>query len=337
MIFGLCSCSNVSSGEESGEEGNISFFEKDFNKKQDNTESQTPEPVSNQGSTVEEMIEKYHQDETRDIEAYLLLGIDRGGEAVDDGRYYGGGQSDGIYVIAMDNDSKKTTVLQINRDTYTDINVYDFFGNVLTTKKDRLALAYGMGSGMEDSCELAEAAISDFLHGLKFDGYVAIYYDAIAPVVDCTSGVSITIEDDMTKIDPVFVKGTTVQMDGEQAYLFCRARTSVGNQTNTGRMRRQRTFLNSFMDVCRSQIKVKPAVINDMYNAAEPYIVSNLSSGELCNIAVKALGYQDGGIVTPAGTDEWVTGIDGIRFCQFTVNDESLNSILCEVFNLQSL
>ncbi len=299
----------------------------------------TGEGDSNQTSGIEEMIEKNHQsagDFSRDIKAYLLLGIDRSGTASDVGSNVGGGQSDGIYVIAMDNTNKTVKILQINRDTYTDIIIPDVFGNEMSTVKDRLGLAFSSGSGLEDSCIIAEKSISKFLHGLEFDGYAAIYYDAIALVVDSVGGVDITIEEDMTAVSPNFVQGAQLHMDGVEAYKFCRARTAVGDQSNIGRMRRQRAFLNSFTTTCREIIKQKSSIINDIYNVSSPYIVSDLSQGELCNIAAKALGYADGGIVTPAGTDKWVTGDDGIRFSQFTVDESDLSAILKDLFALEN-
>ena len=288
-----------------------------------------------QAAGIEEMIEKYHKDSSRDIKAYLLLGVDRPGVATEVGTDVGGGQSDGIYVIAMDNDNKSVKILQLNRDTYTDIVIPDIFGNELTTVKDRLGLAFASGTGMEDSCINAEKSISRFLHGLEFDGYVAVYYDAIAPVVDSVGGVDLVIEDDMTAVSSDFVKGAKLHVDGNGAYQFCRARTAVGDQANTGRMRRQRAFLDSFIGTCRAQIKEKSGIINDIYNASSPYIVSNLSQGELCNIGAKALGYSNGGIVTPAGKEEWVTGDDGIRFNQFIVDESSLSALLKDLFALE--
>lgn len=330
MIFSLCAC---------GGKGKISDETKKDNKggQQNQSQDQSDSQSNTQGdgaSTVEDMIEKYHQSEGRNVKAYLLLGIDKGGEASEVDAAYGTGQNDGIYIIAVDNDNKKSSVLQINRDTYADIKVYDAFGKALSVEKNNLSMAYTYGFGAEDSCECAEAAISDFLHGLKFDGYVAIYYDAISPVVDTVGGVDITIKEDLTSISPEFVKGANVHMDGESSYKFCRARKGVGDGSNEGRMDRQRTFLSSFLGTCRAVIKQRSSVINDMYNASSPYIVSNLSSGELCNIAALALSYSDGGIVTPKGENEFVTE-NGKTYCNFIVDDNNLNSILKELFALE--
>ena len=325
MIFSLCACA-----------GKGKFADETKTDNQSDQQIEGQEQGEGEGaSTVEDMIEKYHKSSSRNVKAYLILGIDRSGEATDVDTGVGGGQSDGIYVIAMDEDNKKTTVLQINRDTYTDVIVPDIFGNEMTTKKERLGLAYAAGSGGEDSCINAEKSISRFLHGLEFDGYVSIYYDAIAPVVDSMGGVDIVIEDDMTGIAPEFIKGEKLHLNGNQSYKFCRARTGVGDETNLGRMRRQRSFLDSFMAACRAEIKSKSSIINDMYNASSPYIVSNMGSGEIINIAAKALSYSDGGIVTPAGTDKWVTGDDGIRYSQFTVDETSLDEILKGLFALE--
>ena len=321
MLFGLCACQKQEEQNPKPVPANEAS--------QNEEENTSPEDEAN---TIDEMIEELRKNSGKDIKAYLILGIDRSGEASKVDSLSGGGQSDGIYVVAMDNDNKTYKILQLNRDTYTDVVVPDIFGNVMTTEKERLGLAYGYGAGMEDSCINAERSISLFLHGLKFDGYLALYYDSIAPVVDMLGGVDITIEDDMTAIDERFVKGEDLHLDGQSAYKFCRARVGVGDETNSSRMRRQRSFLNSFLKTLRASIKEKSGIVNDMYNVSSPYMVSNLSQGELCNIALKAMNYKDLGIVTPSGKEIWVTGSDGVNFCRFTVDDENLQNLLKSMF-----
>ena len=291
---------------------------------------------------IEEMIEKNNEADGQegtfasdDIKSYLLLGIDRSGLASGVDANVGGGQCDGVYVIAVNSKTGTTNILQLNRDTYVDIVVPDAFGNEMSTYKERLAIAYSHGSGMEDSCINAEKTVSKFLHGLKFDGYVAVYYDAIEPVVDSVGGVDVTLEKELTALDPGYVQGARVHMSGHDAYLFCRSRSSLGEETNTERLGRQRVFLNAFVGSCRTQIKTKSSIINDIYKAASPYIVSNLSQGELCNIGAKALSYKDGGIVSPAGSLEWVTGNDGQKYSQFVVDENSLSGILKDLFALE--
>ena len=324
MLLSLCACSFSASKKDPDPDVNLPSNE-DLQEEVDPTANGDSE--ENPG--IEEMIEEYHKNSSRDVRAYLFLGIDVADPSA------GAGRNDGIYIVAIDNDRKTANILQLNRDTYTDIVLPDSNGNGFTTVKDRLALAFTTGAGVADSCINAEQTISRLLHGLKFDGYIVLYYDAIAPVVDTVGGVDITMEDDMTAISPDFVQGATLHLDGNGAYKFCRARTAVGDQANSGRMRRQRAFLGSFIGVCRTQVKERSSIINDIYNAASPYIVSDLSASELCNIGVKALSYGYGGIVSPAGREDWIIGDDGIRFNIFTVDENSLSGILKDLFALE--
>ncbi len=324
MLLLCCSCKK---------EGQFNSAEND---KPNSMQELTDADVDEETRGVEDMIESFHKDESRDVKAYLILGIDRSGEADSVGTTSGGGQSDGIYILALDNSAKKFTILQLNRDTYTDIIVPDFYGNPMSTKKDRLTRAFSLGSGLDDSCINAERTISNFLHGLEFSGYVALYYDGIAPAVDVLGGLDVPVNYDMTNIDENFVAGSILHMTGQQAYKFCRARTGVGDEANSGRMDRQRSFLGSFINETKNQLHSHSALINDIYNSAENYIVSDMSKGDICNIAAKALGYTDGGIRTIAGTESWVIGSDGNRFNIFEVDESDLQKMLKELFALEN-
>ena len=63
---------------------------------------------------------------------------------------------------------------------------------------------------------------------------------AIRVLNDLVGGVSVTMEEDGTQIDPAFVKGATVRLSGSQAEAFVRARMGLENDTNLARMQRQR-------------------------------------------------------------------------------------------------
>ena len=212
MIFGLAACGTK---QESKTKPNV-------NKNTDVSMEEESQQIEQENAprNIDELISEIHKDSSRDIKTYLFLGIDRSGAASDIGYLNGGGQCDTIFVVAMNNDNKSYKLMQLNRDTYTDIVIPDIYGNALSTEKSWLALSYAYGSGMQDSCINAERSISKFLHGLEFDGYIALYYDAIAPIVDAVDGIEITLEEDLTSLREDYIKGSSVYMNGEDAYKF---------------------------------------------------------------------------------------------------------------------
>ncbi len=235
------------------------------------------------------------------ITAYLLMGIDKSAQAGDVDYYYGGGQSDVMNLLVF-NDTKKTfTQLQIDRDTITDIDVLGVYGDPYTTENTFICFAYAMGNGTEKSAENAVRAVSRMLGGVKVDGYAAMTYAGVAPVNDTLGGICVTIEEDLTSIDSVLQEGKTVELKGETATNFIRARMSVGDGKNTSRMRRQRAYLSAFEKRLFEEIKVRSKIVDDLYNAAKPYMVTNMSSSQMTKIAIKASQYTSLGTVNIEG------------------------------------
>lgn len=265
------------------------------------------------GKTVEQMIGKTDSDEPpivyngreyikkSDVESYLLMGIDREGEAVSVGTYIGGGQADSQLLIVIDNEEKSCSILQINRDTITKVDVLGVFGDIVGWSNEQIALAHGYGEGLEDSCENAVRAVSNLLHGAEITGYAAVNMDGIAICNDMVGGITVTIEDDFSQMDESLVQGETITLEGEQALHFIRGRMTVGDGTNASRMRRQRMYMNAFADKFTQQASENMNLIIDMYNAIQPYTVTDISGKTVSRLAKKCREYTSNGIVTIKG------------------------------------
>lgn len=266
-----------------------------------------------------------------DVAAYLVIGVDKAG-TIRTGDFIGG-QCDVLMVLAVDNGAKKFTLLQLHRDSMVDVDLVDYYGGLLgITKKQQICFSHTYGSGDEKSCENTVRAVSRLLGGLKIDGYVSLNYGAVTAMNEAVGGVSVRIEDEMTNVDPAFVKGETVLLTGDQALKFVRARMTVGDGTNTSRMRRQRTYLSALAAKLRTEIKGTSSIINDVYNAASPYMISDMSSGAITNIGAKCLTYTDCGIVTPKGESKEVLYANGNYYVEHYVDEENLQDILISLF-----
>ena len=131
------------------------------------------------------------------IRAILCIGVDTKGEMEAQNVAGKGGDADALFLVAQDAAKDEAQIVLIPRNTMTEIEVFDYFGNPIGTETKQLTLAYAFGDGREKSCELTVGALSKLLFGLQIDGYFAVNMDSIPYFNDAVGGVPITVEDEM--------------------------------------------------------------------------------------------------------------------------------------------
>ena len=170
------------------------------------------------------------------IQTVLLIGTDNEGNesTVPEGftAFYNYNQADFIMLLVVDQDLKRIEMLQINRDTMTDVPWLDVIGNYGGTNFEQLCLSYNSGSGGIDSCQNTVDAVSGLLFNAPIQGFIQIPMTALPMINDLVGGVTVFVEEDMTAVDPAFVQGATVRLKGSQAERFVRARMALENDTN---------------------------------------------------------------------------------------------------------
>ena len=75
-------------------------------------------------------------------------------------------------------------------------------GEKLGKEKGQIALQYAYGDGGRKSCWLTKNAVSELLYGVKIDAYLAMTIEGIAKATDLIGGVTLTVPEDYTDIDP---------------------------------------------------------------------------------------------------------------------------------------
>ena len=88
-------------------------------------------------------------------------------------------------------------------------------------------------------------AVENLLFGQTVDHYAALSMDAVPILADLVGGVPVTIDTDMTAVDPRLIEGEAVTLEGELALSYVRARQIVSDGTNQSRMARQEQFLRA--------------------------------------------------------------------------------------------
>lgn len=307
-------------------------------------EEQTPEETEEHSKTVEEMLEEKNRPAEasvvaggasyalkKNVESYLILGIDAT-KVPEYHSFDGTGQCDTILLLVVDNDAKKYSTLQINRDSMVEVEVLDFTGATTgVSQVQSILFAHSYGDGRESSCENVVRAVSRMLGGININGYASLRYACIPDLNDAVGGIYVKIEDDFSKDDPSFVIGETVELTGENVLTYVRGRMSVGDGTNVSRMRRQRTYLNAFEKRFKEELRGNSGIINTLYNLAKPYMVTNMSLGTITNVATKSLSYRNAGILTLRGTPRDVI-YNNETYTEFDLDNGSITEAVLDLF-----
>lgn len=222
------------------------------------------------------------------LKTVLLIGTDstEGYEEQTEGLklFYNAHQADFLMLLVLDTDAGTAEVLQVNRDTMTDVPWLDVLGNYGGTEFKQLCLAFNYGDGGPKSCRNTVNAVSSLLFDAPIDYYMQIPMTAIPVLNDAVGGVPVTIREDLTAIDPAFVAGATVHLNGAQAEKFVRSRMALEDDSNTARMERQRDYLDSFQARAREAIDTDSQFVLTLLDKLADYLQTNLTGDQLVNL-----------------------------------------------------
>ena len=182
----------------------------------------------------------------QDVTIMMVLGIDQFGPVESSHYYRNNGSADSIMLLVFDETARDCTVLYLNRDTMLNMDVLGVRGEYAGTTFGQLALAHTYGTGLEDSCQNVKNTLMNYIHGLTIDYYVAMNMDAIPILNDAVGGVTVTVEDDFSKVNPSITMGE-VTLQGDQVIDYVRTRKDVGDQKNVTRMELQKEYVVGFL------------------------------------------------------------------------------------------
>lgn len=258
------------------------------------------------------------------LQTWLLMGIDVSGEAIGTESYIGGGQADVQMLLVVDHIRKTWQILQLNRDSMVEVPVLGVTGKVIGTKFEQLALAHSYGDGKKKSCENTANTVSDLFHGQKIDGYMALNMDAVAILNDMVGGVPVEITSDFSAVDPSLQEGTVVNLQGEQALTFVRARRDVDDQSNLSRMARQRQYLAAL----EKQMEKQDADFAvHAYDAVFDYMVTDMGSKTVAELGQYRKNYTELDLLTIDGETRVEDG-----HIAYYLDDDSLQQTMLTLF-----
>lgn len=262
----------------------------------------------------------------REVTAILLMGIDRSSDAVITG-YRNGGQSDFLQLLAIDSSDRTITRVPIDRDTMTPITVLGVLGDKAGVRTAQICLSHGFGDGKQQSCELTVDAVSNLMVGAPIDEYFAMNLDGISTMNDALGGVTVTLEDDFSALDPAMTLGTTLTLRGIQAEYFVRSRMNIGVGTNEARMKRQQVYIEQIGNMLDERVREDQNFIGTLYDELTPYLVTSMSRGYLINKAWTTREYERRVAEIPG---EHRIGSDG--FMEFHADEDAVEQLVLELF-----
>lgn len=214
-----------------------------------------------------------------DIKTILFLGVDRSEKVEVDSQPGEGGQADTILLLLLDQTEKKMKVMEVSRDTMIDIAIYDASGSFLAKEKAQIALQYAYGNSTRKSSQLMKNTVSNLLYGVPVNDVITLDIEGVAKVVDAIGGVSVTIPEDYSMIDPLFVAGARIHMNGTQAERYIRYRDTTVTGSNDDRMKRQNQFLMALIEQLKDADKTK--LYDAAMGSAKEYIYTDVNAEEL--------------------------------------------------------
>lgn len=259
----------------------------------------------------------------------LFIGEDDRGVKTRKTESDGTGQSDVLELLVIDTKKNTYHKLPINRDTITDVKSLDDDGSYLATTKTQIALAHAKGDGMELSCENTVDAVSHMLYGIRIEGYISLNMDSIKILNHLAGGVPVTIEDDFSQSDPSLVMGQNITLTDDQAMHYVHDRMNVGDGTNECRMRRQKAYVDALFPLYKAKLQADSGFINEFYNDLSDYMVTDMSVGEMGNVANMIMNSEDKGELSIKGTNA-IAEDDG--FNEFTMDETSRGEVAMELF-----
>lgn len=269
------------------------------------------------------------------VQTYLFIGTDKSGNEDAEGEEYHGSMADALMLVVVDKEEKTYGILQLNRDTITEVPMLLQDGSANASAQMQLCTAHWYGKDKAASCDNTVETVSKMLGGLPIDGYYALKMDAMPLLNHEVGGVTVTLEDDMTKLDPAMKKGATLTLTDRQAELLMQSRYAMDDDRNTQRMRRQQIFLNTFMKKIKKQNAGDVNATVKLYDRLRPYATTDIKMNDLTALLKDMQGYTDKGIITIDGTSKIGEKLhDGKKHWEFYMDEDSLETSMKQLYPL---
>ena len=260
----------------------------------------------------------------KNITSLLCIGVDK--TNIEDTRGNGiNGQADVLLLMAIDTATGKTTIVNISRDTMTDVATYSAGGAYIDTRTEQICLSYAYGDGKETSCENTVTSVQRLFYNLPINSYFSLDLEGISAINDAVGGVDVVSPETIG----TFTEGESYHLVGKEAESFVRTRDIEKLESNSLRMQRQQTYINSFMNTVIAQTKKDFTTPIDLFNTSSEYSCTNLNPSKICYLAqnIVSNGGMSIGMESVPGTIK-----QGEVYAEYYVNEKNFYEMFLKVF-----
>jgi LCP family protein required for cell wall assembly len=264
------------------------------------------------------------------LKTYLFMGIDNAGPVVTAKDYASGGQSDAMFLLVIDNENQKLSMVAINRNSMVPIDMYDADGSFLSTQTAQICLQHACGDGKRLSCDRTVEAVSNMFYGIPISGYLAMNRDGITIMNDALGGVTVEVLDDLEGDGITLKKGETVTLTGEASELYLRGRDCDEFDSATRRLERQQQYLINLAAklsaAASSDDEDEQALAMNAFDAVEDYTVSSINFSSFVEEIAK-YSFDESDMYTVPGTTQM-----GEKWEEYIIDESEFYQLIIDVF-----
>lgn len=265
-----------------------------------------------------------------DILTFLVMGIDKNRDVKEVAEGTNGGQADALFLVVLNPHDDSLSVIGINRNTMTDVAVYDDNGAYVNTIKAQIAVQHGFGNGVEESCEYQVNAVQHLFYEMPVHGYAAINMSAIGPLTDMVGGVDVVALEDVKSGNSTVIKeGEEVHLEGDLAFAYIHNRDTKEFGSADHRLERQKQFITTYLQKVKQKTKEDIGFPISVYQAIAPQTVTSLTVDEMTYLVsiAKDYSFDENYLYTLKGETK-----QGDVFEEFYVDETDLFELILKVF-----
>ena len=265
-----------------------------------------------------------------DILTFLVMGIDKNRDVKEVAAGTNGGQADALFLVVLNPHDDSLSVIGINRNTMTDVAVYDDNGAYVNTIKAQIAVQHGFGNGVEESCEYQVNAVQHLFYEMPIHGYAAINMSAIGPLTDMVGGVDVVALEDVKSGNSTVIKeGEEVHLEGDLAFAYIHNRDTKEFGSADHRLERQKQFITTYLQKVKQKTKEDIGFPISVYQAIAPQTVTSLTVDEMTYLVsiAKDYSFDENYLYTLKGETK-----QGDVFEEFYVDETDLFELILKVF-----
>jgi LCP family protein required for cell wall assembly len=202
---------------------------------------------------------------------------------------FGGARSDTTILLHVSADRKSAIAVSIPRDTVITLPQCKSDGKTVGGYEGKFNAAFDIAG---PGCTIK--AVEE-MTGLNINNFMMVDFGGFKRIVDAIGGVEICLKEDVNdeKSGLVLSKGKHT-VEGEEALAFVRARKTLGDGSDTSRIRRQQAFISSLTrKVLSSGTLLNPATLVSLLDAATQSLTADPQLANIDNLRALALSMKD--------------------------------------------